>query len=192
MRRLTMRKTLVLILTVGLVVLVPAAPASAKHTRKRVNHIHLTRSKVKPDDMVNVNSRMYTGKRLRCKNDNDVIVKSSGFRPYESKKQAVNHWVKGRWRFVDPGKHMLRMRCKGVLFKAKFRVRKSDLAYTGVPVLPTAGVGLGLTVIGWLMLLAAGPGPGRGPRRRVVSRRAVRRRSGGRAPGSDTLATRPR
>jgi hypothetical protein len=187
-----MRRALVIVLAVGLVVLVPAAPASAKHTRKKVNHIHLIRSKVQPDDMVKVNSRMYTGKKLRCKTDPDVIVKSSGFRPYESTKPAENHWVKGRWRFVDPGKHMLRMRCNGVLFKAKFRVKKSDLAYTGVPVLPTAAVGLGLTVTGWLMLLAAGPGSGRGQRRRLLSRRAVRRRSGGRAPGSDTLATRPR
>jgi hypothetical protein len=185
-----MRRALI-ILTAVLVVLLPAAPASAKHTKRRVYHVHIVRSAVQPDDRVKVNGRMYTGRQKRCKNVSGVVVKSSGFSPYESTVKTENHWFKGRWQFRDPGKHMLRMRCKGVLFKAKFRVRESDLAYTGVPVLPTAGVGLGLTVIGWLMLIAAGGGSGRGSRRLVI-RRAARRRSGGMARGSDTAATRRR
>jgi hypothetical protein len=184
-----MRRALI-ILTAGLVVLLPAAPASAKHTKRRVYHVHIVRSAVQPDDTVKVNGRMYTGRKKRCKNVSGVVVKSSGFSPYETTVKTENHWFKGQWQFRDPGKHMLRMRCKGVLFKAKFRVRESDLAYTGVPVLPTAGVGLGLTIIGWLMLIA-GAGSGRGPGRLVI-RRAARRRSGGMARGSDTAATRRR
>lgn len=200
-----MRKGLIVLLTVGLVVLLPATPAAAKHTKKKVNHLHFIRSARQSDDKVKINGRMYTGTKKRCKHATGVTVRSRPFSPSPSTVTTNNYWFKGRWKMVEgPGRYMVRVRCNGVLFKGKFRVREDDLAYTGVPVSLTAGVGLGLTTIGWLMLIAAGSGraqpagsdgqPARpGPvLRRLLIPRGARRRSGGRAQGSDTAAIRRR
>lgn len=188
-----MRKALIVFLTVVLAVLLPAAPASAKHTRKKVNHVHFVRNGLDDQGRLTIVGRMWTGRTKRCKSAAaaDVKVTAGAFSPATTNVSTdANGFFKGKWKMVgDAGSQMVRVRCRGVLFKGKFRIRETDLAYGGFPVLPTAAVGLGLTTIGWVMLLASGAGSDRGLRRLLI-RRGAKRRSGGRAQGSDTAATR--
>jgi hypothetical protein len=191
-----MRKALI-ILVVGLAVLLFPTPAlSGTHTGNTSNHVHFVPTGATRGTTVEVVGRMWRGGSKKCLNapSNGVKISSDRFTGEGELVGTDQHgFFRDTWTMGSTvGPAMVYVRClsTNVLYKGHFSVKSvGAMPDTGTPALLTLGVGLALTTVGWLMLLAA-----RSDRLRpaILIPRGARGRSVDRAGGLDTAATRRR
>jgi hypothetical protein len=120
--------------------------------------------------------KMYEGSTVRCKNSGDdvVTVTSSAFDPASKRDDTDGNGLLVLHTTVRTsyGSHTVTATCKGWTFTGTITVKSGTMANTGVPVLPTAALGLLLVLVGAGALHLAG-----------VSRPAGAGSSDGRAVG---------
>jgi hypothetical protein len=96
--------------------------------------------------------KMYDGSTVRCKNSGTdaVTVTSSAFDPASQHDDTDGNGLLVLHTQVKPsyGSHTVKAYCRGWTFTGTITVRSGSMANTGVPVLPTATLGLLLILVG--------------------------------------------
>src|SRR5215217_8463320 len=146
-----MRKAL-LILAVALTFLLSAAlPASAGTGWLKINVEGAGTTSMTPGKKA-IYMRMYEGSTVRCKNSGtDVVtVTSSAFDPSSQHDDTDGNGLLVLHTTVRAsyGSHTVKATCKGWTFTGTITVKSGSIAFTGVPVLPTATLGLLLVLVG--------------------------------------------
>ena len=160
-----MRKTSPIVLVVVLAFLlfgVPTVLVAETAEASAANVVHLVPSGSLSGRTVTIVGRMWTGTTIRCVGASNVKVKSAAFDPYvryvtTTGGTGPNRGLfNGSWKIVGAARTAtVWTRCRDVLFTGSFTVKTGSMPMTGAPAFLTAGVGLALTTVGWLMLIAA-------------------------------------
>jgi hypothetical protein len=146
-----MRKAF-LVLAVALTFLLSAAlPASAGTGWLKINVEGPGTTSMTPGTKA-IYMKMYEGSTVRCKNSGDdvVTVTSSAFDPESKRDDTDGNGLLVLHTYVKPsyGSHPVKATCKGWAFYGTITVKSGSIAFGGVPVLPTAALGLLLVLVG--------------------------------------------